>query len=309
MRNKVNLLKRNLKSKAFCSTLDSNLPSKLLWRNIKNAGITKNIVNHAEAFSPSDFNNHFASVFAPPSSQKRFSTSMPRESDFEFTNVTNETTYNALFAISTNALGHDKIPAIFVKKMSPFIIPFLTLIINGCITISFFPTDWKSAVVKPIAKTKTPTTVEEFRPISILPCLSKVLERIMKDQIQEYASTNDLLYKYQSGFRNKLSTNTAILSVVHDLASAVESNHVTILCLLDLRKAFDLVDHNLMLLKLYTNFKFSRRSCAFIKSYLTGRQQKVEINDSSSNLINVTSGTPQGGILSALLFTLFINDL
>lgn len=118
-----------------------------------------------------------------------------------------------------------------------------------------------------------------------------------------------MLYEFQSGFRNGLSTNTAMMTVVHDWAKAIENDEATTLVLLDFKKAFDLVSHFKLLNKLKNKFQFSSRACKLIQSYLDNRTQRVCIGDSVSELAPVTSGTPQGGILSALLFSLFINDL
>ena len=311
IRNRVNMLKRNIHSTWVQNELNPNLPVKRLWENLKHLGVTKGKQDLASNFSVQEFNNFFTSNFSPPSANRyTFGNSGAEGVDlFEFTSVSNEDIKLAIDLIKTNACGHDELSAAFIKKLAPFIIPYLTHIINNCITKCIFPKAWKIGVVKPIPKVSNPAGVDEFRPISILPCLSKILERIMHLQIMEHVNRNQLLYKFQSGFRAGLSTNTAMLKVVHDLSSAIESKYVTIICLLDLKKAFELVDHETLLKKLETYFSFSNYSCALIKSYLDERMQLVKIGNECSDLIKVTSGTPQGGILSALLFTLFINDL
>ena len=174
---------------------------------------------------------------------------------------------------------------------------------------SYFPVSWKIAIVNPIPKVTCPTDLSEFRPISILPSLSKVLERLMKNQLQEFLLRNEMLYPMQSGFRPKHSTTTALLKITDDISTALDSGQVVVASLLDFRKAFDVVNHDRLLLKLRSLFKISGRGCNFIKSYLTDRTQKVRVGSKLSELVAVTSGTPQGGILSALLFCLFINDL
>lgn len=313
LRNKVNTMKLNLKAKSVSKTLNPNLPSSVLWKNLKNLGVTKSSNDPADGFSPSEFNSYFSSVFSAPSvdnvvfrtvNEARFS-----RDELDFQSISDEEVASAINQISTNAVGEDGISAIFIKKLCPFIVPFVTHIVNCCITKSHFPTGWKIANVRPIPKETNPEDVSEFRPISILPCLSKVLERIMKDQIQDFIDANNMLFKHQSGFRKAHSTNTAMLKVVSDLAAAIEKNCVSVLTLLDLKKAFDLVDHGKLLLKLKVKFNFSSRACNFIKSYLSDRRQRVRVGDDFSELSQVTSGTPQGGILSALLFSLFINDL
>ena len=311
IRNKVNLLKRKLHSAWVQRELNPDLPSKKLWENLRKLGVTSSKPDLASNFSVQDFNNFFTSNFTPPTANRyNFANESANQVDlFDFSTVSNEDTRQAISLIKTNACGHDELSAVFLKKLTPFLIPYLTHIINNCITACIFPKSWKVGVVKPIPKVSNPAGVDDFRPISILPCLSKILERIMHLQIIEHVNKNQLFYENQSGFRTGLSTNTAMLKVVHDISSAIEYKYVTILCLLDLKKAFELVDHETLLKKLETLFSFSRYSCALVKSYLNERMQLVKIGSESSALIKVTSGTPQGGILSALLFTLFINDL
>ena len=309
LRNRVTNLKKNLKKEWFISKLDVDLPAKTLWNNIRNFGIAKSKNNSVETFSPVEFNNHFASVFSCPSLNNFTLNEDSSSNSFVFSTVENLDIVDAILSIKTNACGHDEIPSIFIKKLLPFIAPFITYIINNCITKSYFPLSWKNGIVIPIPKKSNPCCIDDFRPISILPSLSKILERILKDQIQVYLNKNDLLYKFQSGFRNNLNTNSAMLKVVHDLSLAIEENKLSIICFLDLRKAFDLVDHKTLIFKLQDKFNFSFSACSLIKSYLSDRKQQVSINNCLSTSTNVSSGTPQGGILSALLFTLFINDM
>lgn len=310
LRNKVTTLKRNLKSREVCKKLDPSLPPCTLWKNIKNLGITKSNYVSSESFSPDEYNNYFSSIFSEPTSHRvTFDCDNTQADKFEFVGVSDEEIFFALSQIKTNALGIDGIPAIFLKKLCPFIVPFLTHIVNACITQSYFPSAWKTAIIKPIPKVSSPKSVEDFRPISILPCISKILERVLKDQMQSFIDDNKLLCEYQSGFRSGHSTETAMLKVCHDIAQAIENDNVTVLVLLDLKKAFDLVDHEKLLFKIKEKFNFSSRACNLIKSYLSERNQKVCIKDNFSNVVSVSSGTPQGGIMSALLFSLFINDL
>lgn len=310
LRNEVNSLKTRLKARYTNNQLRINQPPKKLWANLKSHGIVKDLRNSNGDLPASEFNDYFSSNFSVPTVHNvLFNQRDDRDSVFEFTNVTDEEVFNALMAIKTNAIGEDGIPASFIKNLCPLIIPFLTHIINACLTKSYFPKAWKIANVIPIPKEPNPQSVESFRPISILPAMSKIIERVMKNQMQDFVSHNNLLFKFQSGFRERYSTNTAMLTVVNDLANAIEQGKVTALVLLDLKKAFDLVDHETLLRKLHTKFRFSSRTCKLLQSYLSDRYQRVKLGDDFSNLAPVHSGTPQGGVLSALLFTLFINDI
>lgn len=154
-----------------------------------------------------------------------------------------------------------------------------------------------------------PKDLDDYRPISILPCLSKILEKLLHGQLLLHLQTNSLLDNFQSGFRPHHGTNSALLKIHHDIFEQLELNRATILVLLDFKKAFDLVPHHILIAKLVRKFKVSRFAAEMIFSYLSGRHQRVAINNAISNLVPVTSGVPQGGVLSTLLFSLFINDL
>lgn len=307
-RNKVTTMKRNAKANFFNRLLDSKLPPKRLWGNLKEFGVTQTPPNQAENFSPEDFNSYFGSVFTAPSNTPTVQNNDSANSFF-FECVSNIEVFSTISSIKTIAVGVDGIPANFLKKMCPFLIPFLTYIINNCITRSFFRNIWKIAIVNPIPKVTCAADISDFRPISILPALSKTLERIMKNQLTLFLDTKNSISRFQSGFRPKHSTNTALLKVVDDLSAAMENGNVTIAAFLDFKKAFDLVDHDLIIHKLHSQFQISSTGCSFVKSYLSNRWQKVRVGEDVSNAIEVTSGTPQGGILSALLFSLYINDL
>jgi Reverse transcriptase (RNA-dependent DNA polymerase)/Endonuclease-reverse transcriptase len=308
-RNKVTTLKRNLMTASVRSQLNPALPSAELWKNLKNLGVTSKPVEAAENFSSHEFNNYFSSVFSETSNFV-LSAELEKEHEcFQFECVDDEEVVSAINSISTNAIGEDGVPASFIKILCPFIVPFVTYIINNCITQSYFPALWKVANVRPIPKVSNPCEVDEFRPISILPSLSKVLERILMNQMQLFVTKNEMLYRFQSGFRSGHSTNSAMLKVIHDVAVAADNDQVTVLATLDLKKAFDLVNHEKLLVKLQTQFNFSVLACKMILSYLSDRWQRVRIGDDYSELALVTSGTPQGGILSSLLFCLFINDM
>lgn len=307
LRNKTTALKNKLQRRHLRKSLSPDLPAKVLWRNLKQKGVIMQNSSDTERFTASEFNSYFASVF-------KTSPNLPmnlhdREGDLEFKTVSNEEIFFAINGIGTNAQGLDGIPASLLKKLATFITPHLTYVVNNCITQSYFPVLWKAALVRPIGKVKNPTEMDEFRQISILSALSKILERVLENQIRAHVEEKKLISQCQSGFRPKHSTTSALLKVIDDITEGWERGDCTVLALLDFKKAFDLVPHRKLVQKLNDKFSFSRHACNLIFSYLSDRTQRVKINDEISPEVRVTSGTPQGGILSGLLFSLFIDDI
>jgi retron-type reverse transcriptase len=171
-----------------------------------------------------------------------------------------------------------------------------------------FPREWKQAAVTPVLKKGNPQLLNNYRPVSCLPSASKVLEIVVCSQLSDYLETNKLLPDNQHGFRPKRSTMTAWQEIQLDWALNTEQNMVTGVLLWDLSAAFDTLDCEGLCKKLAL-FGVKPRSVGWVKSFLTGRSQKVRIGSELSSSRMVTTGVPQGGILSPLIFVLFVSDL
>jgi hypothetical protein len=208
---------------------------------------------------------------------------------------------------STNL--NDPMPAWLLYQCTPCILPSLTHIVNLAL-LHGMPRIYKEAVVTPLLK-KSSLDKEDFnnyRPISNLFFLSKVIERIVSSQVLEHLTNNDLLDPFQSAYKIGHSTET-LLAHLHDvILSSMDSKKVVVLVMLDLSSAFDTVDHHLLLLRL-ASLGITGNVLNWFEDYLSNRSQTVAINGTLGSSRPVTMGVPQGSVLGPLLFSLYISGL
>ena len=184
----------------------------------------------------------------------------------------------------------------------------MTYIFNLSIQKCVFPEIWKCAKITSLYKRGAKEEVENYRPISVLSCVSKVIERHVHDCLYQFLDNHVLLFAGQSGFRPRRSCVTAFTHLIDNWLSAIDEESMIRVVFIDLSKAFDSVNHSILVHKL-ASYHCLSLTVDWFKSYLHGRTQTVNINGLMSQKQDITCGVPQGSILGPLLFILFANDL
>ena len=264
------------------------------------------------------FNNFFTNVgpslaskiTAPNDNQCIFNTMGPSNvnsmflhpvTEKELVYTINSCKYN--YSCDFNDLSMNIVKCTFNAIIKPFM-----HICNLSFSNGVFPNDMKIAKIVPLFKSGDESIFSNYRPVSLLPQLSKILEKLFDKRLTDFVETHNILSNSQYGFRGNRSTAMALLDFMERVGSATDNKNITLGVFIDLKKAFDTIDHSLLIKKL-GHYGVRGIASNWLKSYLLNRKQFVNFNGIKSELQDVICGVPQGSILGPKLFILYINDM
>ena len=250
---------------------------------------------------------------SPPPRARLIRHAVPRERappEFELKETTEKTMLKTLRRVNRHkASDIYKIPPGLIKDLAPFLAPILTDLFNRAVREHKYPDALKLTKLIELYKKEDPELATNYRPISLLPIVGKVIDTIVNQQLMAHLTDHDIISPTQYAFRPHSNTTTALQAILNDIHKHKSSRHPTLAIYVDLSKAYDTIEHDKLLHKLRHTFNFTADTVAFFKSYFTNRRQSTHTQYAQSDIDTITHGIPQGSTLSTTLFLLYINDI
>ena len=328
IKNKLSNLLRSCEKTYYKNKLEQNKNNlSKLWKTLNTVINRKKISNKNVTFKHNnkeivnnlDIANHFNKYYL--NITKEISSKIPKcsedpckymtdklKSSFFFTPTDEDEILEIILKLKNSSPGHDGLSVNIIKKIKCHILTPLTHIINLSFSNGIIPDNLKIAKVIPIYKRGDHSLFANYRPISILPAFSKIIEKLAYKRIILFLDKFNILNDGQFGFRKNRSTDMAIHTLMDKLYESIENDKISLGIFIDFSRAFDTISHDILLKKLQF-YGFRGKAHDWIKNYLTNRKQFVAYNNSHSQLGDVTIWVPQGSILGPLLFLLYVNDI
>lgn len=296
---------------------DRNNPREL-WNSI-NYLLGRNRASPNSTINAEDFVAHFSNKLAlirdqtntTDSTAPEFSTT-PGDCSFStLPLISPKEIMSIILSLPNKQSCRDVIPTVILKDCVDLLAPFLAFLVNQCFKLGYFPTPLKLISVTPVLKKgcTDADNLSSYRPICNLSVLSKIMERIVVKHFVSYLNSNYLINVHQSAYRVYHSTETALLHLTSEVLTAMDDGKIALLASLDLSSAFDTVNHRVMLRRLSSSFGVSGLALQWFESFLCNRSMFYKFNGSSSGVVPVITGIPQGSVLGPTLFMLYIMDI
>ena len=295
------------------SLINSALKSKSKDSKVSICDDNGNQVTDSEV--PNNFVNYFTTIADKltsqiPNTQTHFSSYLGNRinNSFFFAPSDSSDILKVIGNLKNNGKGLYAISTDVIKSCKHIIAPVLSHIINLCINDGYFPVELKIGCITPIFKNGNKELINNYRPVCSLSPFSKIIEKVVYNRMISFIDKNNIFSSTQFGFRKGMSTETALIDYINRVHSGLNNNYYTISVLMDLSKAFDLMDHNILKNKL-EHYGFRGNFLNFLIKFLSDREYFVSVNGIKSTNKSVKIGVPQGSTLGPLLFKIYVNDM